>query len=549
MMPAKAQHQTQAQAQAHGPTGPLHRLAAMPQGRIILLSGLLIGLVLVLPGQTVTTKYVNDLFIFLEGAYRIQTGQVPNVDFRSSLGPIAYYIPALGLALGGSLGAAMPLGMGLTTLGFALIASHVIATRMRPALGLPLALYLLLIVAVPMNPGEGIADLSFAMFYNRIGWAALGLLLVMYLPPLRPRRGQGAADAASAALLTLLMLYLKISYGLVCIAFLIFMLSDRRQWGWAASALALTAAAGLGIEAVWGGTAGYLADLRLASEVSGDFPGPRALVTELQRNLPEICIYAIFAALLLWARRSLRDVLFLVCCLVTGILLIEQNFQIVGILTLGAGAAVAAEASLRASHPLQRGVPLLLLAFLAPPVVHFSVVLGLHGGLGLARQGVPLSLPNYHGIRLVRLWNEGQYPAFRRYDDSLRDGAAVLARLDAPGRVLVLDFVGPFTAGLGLAPTQGGSTWHHWGRTVDARHHMPPDDFLADARIVMEPKAPIERWTTNGLREVYAAALAERFVLAAETEFWRLHVARDARLDLSPLGSMTTTMQSRTAQP
>ena len=113
----------------------------------------------------------------------------------------------------------------------------------------------------------------------------------------------------------------------------------------------------------------------------------------------------------------------------------------------------------------------------------------------------------------------------------------------------MLDFVGPFTAGLGLAPTQGGSTWHHWGRTVDARHHMPPDDFLADARIVMEPKAPIERWTTNGLREVYAAALAERFVLAAETEFWRLHVARDARLDLSPLGSMTTTMQSRTAQP
>ncbi|MCZ0963751.1 hypothetical protein [Paracoccus benzoatiresistens] len=523
--------------------------ATVPQGRIIIAAGLLIGFVLAFPRQTVTTKYVNDLFIFLDGAYRIQAGQVPNVDFHSSLGPLAYYIPAMGHSLGGSFAAAMPVGMALMTVGVALVAAHVIATRMRPALGLPLALYLLLIVAVPMNPGEGIRDLSFAMFYNRIGWSALGLLLVMYLPPCRPGCGQGAADAVCAALLLLLMLYLKISYGLVGLAFLIFMLSDRRQWQWAAAALALTAAAGLLVERLWGGTASHIADLRLAGEVSGDFPTLRALVGEVQRNLPDIAVYGIFAALLLSRRRSIRDGLFLICCALAGILLIEQNFQAVGILTLGAGAAVAAESSLRAAPVPQSGVPLLLAAFLAPPILLFAAALGLHSGLGLARQGTDLSLPNYSGIRLVRLWAEGQHPTFRRYDDSLRDGAALLARLDDPGRVMVLDFVNPFSVGMGLVPPRGDSTWHHWGRTIDAHHHPAPDAFFADARIVMDPKVPIEPWTTNGLRKIYGAALAERYSLAAETEFWRLYLAKDADRTLSRPGSITTTMQSTTAQP
>jgi hypothetical protein len=523
--------------------------AHLPQGRIIIAAGLLIGLVLAIPGQTVTTKYVNDIFIFLDGAYRIQTGQVPNVDFRSSLGPLAYYIPAAGHALGGSLGAAMPVGMALVTFLVALVAAHVIATRMRPALGLPLALYLLLIVAVPMNPGEGVRELSFAMFYNRIGWAALGLLLAMYLQPCLPGRGQMTADALCASLLALLMLYVKISYGLVCVAFLIFMLTDRRQWPWALGALILTVVAGLLIELAWGGSTSHIADLRLASAVSGDFPTFRVLVTEVQRNLPEIAIFGIFAGLLLSQKRSIRDILFLSACALTGILLIEQNFQITGILTLGAGAAVATEASLRAAPVARPSIPLVLLAFLAPAILQFTIALGLHSALGLARQGTAFSLPNYSDIRLVRLWTDGAYPVFRRYDDSLRDGAVALARLGDPGRVLVLDFVGPFTAGMGLHPPQGDSTWHHWGRTVDADHHLPPDEFFADARIVMDPKSPIEPWTTRGLREVYGAALDERYVLAVETGFWRIYLARDRDLSLSRSGSITTAKHSTIAQP
>src|SRR5918999_1256106 len=71
------------------------------------------ALLLALPGQTVVTKYVNDLVIFLDGAHRVASGQVPNRDFHTALGPLAYYVPAAGLLLSGSLGGAMPVGTAL----------------------------------------------------------------------------------------------------------------------------------------------------------------------------------------------------------------------------------------------------------------------------------------------------------------------------------------------------------------------------------------------------------------------------------------------------
>src|SRR4051812_34498439 len=85
---------------------------------VILGIGLVLGGLLALPGGTATTKYVNDLLVFLDGAHRIASGQVPNVDFHTSLGPLTFYIPAVGYGLSGSMGDAMPVGMALLVLLF-----------------------------------------------------------------------------------------------------------------------------------------------------------------------------------------------------------------------------------------------------------------------------------------------------------------------------------------------------------------------------------------------------------------------------------------------
>ena len=42
------------------------------------------ALLLIIPGGTVVAKHLNDLFIFLDGAHRIVSGQVPNRGFHAA---------------------------------------------------------------------------------------------------------------------------------------------------------------------------------------------------------------------------------------------------------------------------------------------------------------------------------------------------------------------------------------------------------------------------------------------------------------------------------
>jgi hypothetical protein len=42
-------------------------------------------LLLIVPGETVVTKDVNHLFVFLDGAYRIVSRQVPNRGIHAAL--------------------------------------------------------------------------------------------------------------------------------------------------------------------------------------------------------------------------------------------------------------------------------------------------------------------------------------------------------------------------------------------------------------------------------------------------------------------------------
>src|SRR3712207_6575958 len=163
-------------------TAPLERTTFWVSGTL-LCAAAAFGLLLALPGQTVTTAYLNDLFIFLDGAHRVASGQVPNRDFHTALGPLNFYVPALGYWISGSMGGALPTGMAAATIILALPMIHILGSRLQPAVAIPYGLFLLLIVAVPINLGEGIASLSFAMFYNRIGWAALSTLLVLYVQP------------------------------------------------------------------------------------------------------------------------------------------------------------------------------------------------------------------------------------------------------------------------------------------------------------------------------------------------------------------------------
>ena len=73
----------------------------------------------------------------------------------------------------------MPAGVALLMVLLAPTMAHVLSSRLRPVLALAMAVYLSLILAAPANLGEDPQVLSFAMFYNRICWVTLSLLLIM----------------------------------------------------------------------------------------------------------------------------------------------------------------------------------------------------------------------------------------------------------------------------------------------------------------------------------------------------------------------------------
>nr|WP_246717721.1 hypothetical protein [Rhizobium aethiopicum] len=484
---------------------------------------------LALPGRTATTKYVNDLFVFLDGAHRIVRGQVPNVDFHSALGPLTFYIPAVGYGLAGNIGGAMPAGMAIVVLLLAVIAAEIVGSRMHKAFGLPLAIFLLLIAAAPANPGERIGELTFAMFYNRIGWASLGLLLVMYLPRLPAAGSSKVVDAACASLLVLLMLYTKITYGVVGLAFLLFMLFDRRQIGWVRLALGMIAFSIIAIEIIWRGGFNYLADLRLSAKNSGGLLELTALGHLVRNNLADLLVYLAVALTVLSLAPSYRHLLFVAFCGTTGILLIGQNFQTAGILTLGAGAAIIRESLFRAKllsryRNARFALPLLLGFLLLPAAVGNAASLAIHAYYAAGGRGKPIPLPAFSEIRLVEMWSAGQYEYFEGYNKTLADALGALSQLiSADEHVAVLDFVNPFSAGLGLTPPVGDSVWYHWGRTLGPYNHPAAEEMFADVDFILDPKWPIEIWTGNGLRDLYAHYIARHYALVRETAYWRIY--------------------------
>jgi hypothetical protein len=506
---------------------------------VILITSLL-AVLLAAPGKTVVTKYLNDLLVFLDGAHRVVSGQMPHRDYHTPIGAVADLLPTVGFVLTGSFGAAMPAGFAVLMLLLAPLMAHVLTSRLGPALAVCFAIYLGLILAAPANLGESSATLSFGMFYNRIGWAAIALLFVLSLPP---RRGSNPiSDGLCAALLTLLMIYIKISFGVVAIALLALMMFDERARWCSAFALAVTAIVTVGLQAFLGLPKAYLADLLIAGPARGAVQGGLArLLVNVEENLSD---YALFAGVvaIAWLRlRDLRTIALLGFCAAGGLFMINQSFQVTGIVVLGAGAVVATEAvsrittegSGRREKASLIGLYVLLLLLVVPIIANRAVALVNHVSLGTGPATRSAPMPRLAGVLLAE--NGSQYDALytARYVATIEDGVRALSALSSPLRkVGVLDFVNPFSVGLGLQPARGENSLNQYGNTFSGTSHHPAGTVLGDVQILMDPKWRIDPPTANAYHAIYRFYIASHFELVDETEFWIIYARR--RSDLPP---------------
>lgn len=505
------------------------------EGAIIVVA-LASAAMLALPGRTINAAFINDVLIFIDGAHRIAFGQVPNRDFHTALGPLVFYIPAAGYLLSGNFGAAIPLGMAIVLVSFIPAMIRILGSRLAPSLAAGLGIFLLLILAAPINLGSSIWYPSFAMFYNRIGWVALGLLLVMYLAPHSPARRNDIADALAALFLLLVSFYTKVTYGLAGIGLIAIILSDRHQRRWGVTALLLTALAMVAIEFFWRGTAQHIEDLRAAARVSGGHD-VGSILKNIRENFSDLTVFAAVASLALWQSRSLRDLVLCGFCIGAGVALINQNAHSWGIITLYCGAIVLAQKTAwvepgnesRAAGRLARAagaLPLIGILFLLPPIVHHSAAVALHTALATEKAGQSLGLPEFDDVREVD--PPGGEPDFiRRYLDNIVTGGALLQSLPVPAeRVFVLDFANPFSAGLGIRPPAGDTAWLHWNRNINERSYIPPDVLFADVKIVMVPKTGIN---SLPLQELYGPFLSANFDVVRKTSEWTIYQWRPGK--------------------
>ncbi|HEV2557331.1 MAG TPA: hypothetical protein VGU45_01770 [Microvirga sp.] len=530
-----------------------------PSAATLLLGlAVLCAAMLALPGQTITTRYLPDLFRILDGAYRVSSGLVPHRDFHTPLGPLTAYIPAAGYGLTGSYGAAMPVGMALLLLAVAPAVIAIVGSRLQPVLALLFGAFLLLVLAVPINLGEGVTSLTFAKFYNRIGWVALGALLVMYLKPAKVRAGQDMRDALAAAFLTLVMVYTKATYGVVALGFLAFMLFDKDQRRWAVRALFIVAVAALLVEVVWRSHASYAESLMLALDVSGALRGSWGQILDhILVNFADFVLVGLIAIWALRRTRSLRDAVFYAGCAALGFLLINQNFQAWGIVTLHAAAAVAAETLLRRMggdadevasstwSPIA-GTKLLFAAIVLPTVVHCTLSLGLHAGAAVARAGEALPIPHLDRVRLANLWTWGDHGTSLEYLAAVAEGVNLLKAASSGSEpVLVLDIANPFALATDRSPARGETPWLQWERTVGPSASPRPEILFAQPHFVLEPKPAPGSDAAGALASgkhpaaAYAAYLGAHFEIAAETGSWKLHRRRAAPVQTSCRASCT----------
>ncbi|CAD7054334.1 hypothetical protein REJC140_02139 [Pseudorhizobium endolithicum] len=497
---------------------------------LILAIGVACAVLLALPGVTIATKSVDELFLVIDGVHRVLMGQIPSLDFHTTLGPLTYYGPAAGYALTGSFGAAMPLMMALFTACMTGLAAHVLASRLHPFLAVVFAAFLLLILAAPMNLGEAVTALSFSMFYNRIGWVALALLLLLYLTPRSAIRHQMLADAVCAAILTIMMIYLRLTYGFVALAFLLFMITDSRQRNWAALAVLLVATTVGVVELLWGGSSIYVRDVWREIQEAGVLgSAPQKVMQAGVAHLADLLLLALLASLALWRRWRLRDLAFFLFCSIAGVWLLSHNIQRWGVISIHAAAAVAAERLLREMEKpseagegpfLNRsGVKLYFLAFMLPTILHCGMALVLHAGAATLRGGQAIEVPRMSNIRLTDLWTTGDFGGGQRYLSTVEEGLSLLKGRNEPlGRLAVAGSVDVFSAALGLSPSTTGLTDLRWQNIGDADIARPAQNLAgADTVIFRNPgDAPV------GPAAEYLAYVRSNFSKVEESQHWML---------------------------
>jgi hypothetical protein len=222
----------------------------------------------------------HDVMVLLEGGWKSYWGFAPHKDFYSPFGALTFLLLALGIEISGSLVHAIPAATCIVAFVALPLAVYASFTRLHPLIATAAAVVIIAACVAPHELRFSHDDWSYAAIYNRWAYALFGvLMLIISAVPFKPRRWKDLADGLIAGSCIMLMIFLKISYGLLALAlFAAFAPVHVRKRAYWLSALisSLVWLAVFGFLLEWGFSY-LLEDMRIASQARQGLE-PSALV-------------------------------------------------------------------------------------------------------------------------------------------------------------------------------------------------------------------------------------------------------------------------------
>ena len=490
-------------------------------------------------------KHGHDVFLLLNGGWRVLNGQIPHRDFYLALGPLEFMIVAFGMSL--THGSPQGIAIGNVAFGITVgIWGWLLSRRRMPAIpALLVTAWLILTATSPTPLGSSPNMIGSSMIYNRHGYALLGIVLVeCAFASKRSRFGGGV----SSGIALVLMAFLKLNFFGVAGLMLLATVPVRREemprvWGlFLGLVCAVTAFAFYLRFAV----SAFLYDMRLAIAarsthlVFNDFWGE----TAGRREIVPLAIMTVAAVLLtarggLWQRYTARVALLGGIVIATGFFFSRTNTDEVGcqlatlwaILLLGLLAAAYPRSKEKVVISTVIALSLVgifpeffvdaqsvrtLLRYQAPSVMSTGISIA---GIGMER----LKFYDFEGYTPGVRYDNGHY-----FVAIVDDGLALLEKSSTPEEsVVTLGFEDPFAYVLRRKPALGGSPWLESGDNFPKTHMPDPDLVFGNADLTMLPNYPNSNEKSDmEMAEAYRPYISQHFTFIASSQWWSLYRRR-----------------------
>lgn len=497
-------------------------------------------------GAVHSTIYGHDVFLMFDAGWRVLNGQRPDVDFSPSMGPSLglLFAAALKLARNSSNAAGYASAMVGAAAG---LAGYWLTRRSLAAIPAVLASATLTLIAVaPFPVGLPPNAFSQAMLYNRYGYALTGVVLLEAFQDSRyGGRARAICGGFITGLISIALLFLKPSYGLVALAFAAcsYALVRHSPWRLAGIALglllsgaAMMAYLRFDFAAVWN-------DLALMSAAKGSAVGFWTIRWAVSRGLADFLPLALLGYLcgsveirggplvrLGEHKQGAKAIALALLVFAGGALLLATNGQLRGFPLNAVLALLLIE---RTSPRRGKDGVLILIGLIS----FVPVFVGSAAGLGFAliestrnpslAEAARFTPP--HLAKLISYDVPDGTEADRRsngraYVTYINSGVDLLERNSLPNETIsTLDVQNPFSYALLRRPAPGGGACLSFNHTFNDRH-KPSAEWLFGSDIVMIPKHPsAAQADADALSRNYLASIKTRYRLCAESDWWELY--------------------------